>query len=294
MSTNLCGSCNLEISDSNYIQCEHFCKNKYHKKCACISEASFKILVTDANMMWRCNSCIVSRQIANDLFNKLDKLSAEILELKDQMNFLNKSLNTSPVNNSSKKHSTKSSSKNIKNDTNIPSAQCTQGTFMQSSSNSARDGSEEKTSLSSGINEENATNENKVTLSPEIALDRQKSRPTRKHIIGNSTSTLLEGVSVPKSKWLHLSYLGRNTSADSLTSFIAGVLDISPNLIKCTLLVKKGADTSDFSFINFKAAVPENCIDKIMDASIWPTGVRVREFIQFPKNDERAKPIISS
>ena len=81
---------------------------------------------------------------------------------------------------------------------------------------------------------------------------------------------------------------------DTLTSFIAGALGISPNRIKCNMLVKKDVDMSDFSFLDFKVLIPENYIEKIMHDSIWPVGVRVREFVEYPKNGQRMKPPILS
>lgn len=51
------------------------------------------------------------------------------------------------------------------------------------------------------------------------------------------------------------------------------------NVIVCKKLVHRNDDAENYSYLSFKLTVPDECFNFVMDPSIWPTGIVVKEFI---------------
>lgn len=108
-------------------------------------------------------------------------------------------------------------------------------------------------------------------------------------IIGSGgEDDVIHSVPVKSKKFVFVSRLNNSTTKEKLLSFIGKKLTTTTeDDIICWPLVKLGVNTNTLSFISFKIGVPERNYQDLLNASFWPDGVLVREFIQ--KNIDHSK-----
>lgn len=110
-------------------------------------------------------------------------------------------------------------------------------------------------------------------------------------VFGKGSASKIEGVTVSstklipaKTKTIFVSRLKPSTSCEEVLDHL-----VSSNLIanqsdaKCFKLVKSGRDLSELSFVSFKLVVPEESFELIIDPSVWPEKIAVREFVESPQ-----------
>lgn len=98
-------------------------------------------------------------------------------------------------------------------------------------------------------------------------------------ISGTNVDSTLKAVEVPI--FVHVSRFNTSTTEDELKSWISGKLALADDQsIKCWRLIPKGRELSTLEFVSFKIGVSKELKEKIMDPSVWPTGITVRPFEQ--------------
>lgn len=72
-----------------------------------------------------------------------------------------------------------------------------------------------------------------------------------------------------------------STKEDELCKYIRNGLhlDESDKSIRCNLLLPAGRKLEELDFVSFKVSVPESMYLSLFEPSLWPKGVKVREFM---------------
>lgn len=86
-----------------------------------------------------------------------------------------------------------------------------------------------------------------------------------------------------------ISQLHPTTTAVSVVDFVKNKLNLAPesNAVRATMLIQKGRNVSELDYISCKLSLTKDTYASIMNASIWPTGVTIRDFINYPRNNKR-------
>lgn len=108
-------------------------------------------------------------------------------------------------------------------------------------------------------------------------------------IIGSAESNEVLQVVEPR-KLLVASMLHPSTEPEQLESFLKEKLNISADSseIRINKLVPAGIDLAKLDYVSFKVSVPGHRFDELMLPSIWPRGVRIREFEVRPRKPRNA------
>ena len=83
--------------------------------------------------------------------------------------------------------------------------------------------------------------------------------------------------------WLYLSGLNPLLTDDDIQKIISRCLNTT-NPVVAVRLVRKGTDTSNFSYISYKIGLDPDLKNIALDPASWPTGMLFREFVDAPKN----------
>lgn len=81
-------------------------------------------------------------------------------------------------------------------------------------------------------------------------------------------------------KWLHVSRLKTDTTAEALQNFIRQKIGCSD--VICKPLCRTDTDPSSLAFVNFKLGLPSKFFTAALSPSTWPRGIKVREFSPNP------------
>lgn len=80
-------------------------------------------------------------------------------------------------------------------------------------------------------------------------------------------------------KAIWVSGLHSETTVDEINDFLLSNTEIIDNSqFQCHKLVKKDADLTKLSFVSFKISTNNELFEHLMDPSIWPKSISVREF----------------
>ncbi|XP_069480981.1 pygopus homolog 1 isoform X2 [Ambystoma mexicanum] len=61
----VCGICTDEVSgDQDALLCEALCHNWYHRICAGMSEAAYRLLTAEASAVWGCDTCMAKEDVS--------------------------------------------------------------------------------------------------------------------------------------------------------------------------------------------------------------------------------------
>lgn len=92
-------------------------------------------------------------------------------------------------------------------------------------------------------------------------------------------------VVVEPRKLLVASMFHPTTDSNHLTDFLKSKLAMSDDSTELRVhkLVAPGKDISELDYVSFKISVPGIRYDELLSSSIWPRGVRVREFENRPR-----------
>ncbi|XP_053968264.1 uncharacterized protein LOC128869683 [Anastrepha ludens] len=101
-------------------------------------------------------------------------------------------------------------------------------------------------------------------------------------VIGSNQNSELSVV--PNMKWLHISSFSNTVTAADIVDYVAKHAEIDRKFLSCYMLIKKDTLVKDFKKINFKLGVSEFSYDKLLNADIWPTNVKIRPFTFFQKD----------
>lgn len=86
-------------------------------------------------------------------------------------------------------------------------------------------------------------------------------------------------------KLLVASLFHPSTESDNLAAFLKGKLNLPCEsiVVRVHKLVPVGKDLTTLDYVSFKVDVPGNLFDVLLSPSMWPKGVRVREFEHRPR-----------
>lgn len=103
-------------------------------------------------------------------------------------------------------------------------------------------------------------------------------------VVGSDESNEILQVVAPR-KLLVASMLHPSTESEQLEVFLKGKLDVPTDSseIRVHKLVPAGKDLTQLDYVSFKVSVPGHRFEEFMAPSIWPKGVRVREFELRPR-----------
>lgn len=82
--TITCAGCREDIKrTSKYITCLGLCFERYHIKCAGVTENRYQSLAEKPNLSWRCNYCVHVKNIT--IVARMEKISSQIEKLNEIM-----------------------------------------------------------------------------------------------------------------------------------------------------------------------------------------------------------------
>lgn len=106
-------------------------------------------------------------------------------------------------------------------------------------------------------------------------------------LIGTNTSTELEVV--VQKKWVHLSSFKSTVSSEQIKDYVEKNTEFGKHHLECYKLVKKDVDISSLKKVNFKLGVSPCFYEEILNSKLWPTDIRVRPFVNFPRHTRPAE-----
>lgn len=109
-------------------------------------------------------------------------------------------------------------------------------------------------------------------LNKSVVRDNSGNKPGKRSQVAvyGSKCDLGDIKGVPRMGYVHVSKLDPETTADSVSRYLDQIV---PNC-KCEMLDSRFPEI----YSSFKVSVPLDDVDKIMNPSVWPTGVRLNRF----------------
>lgn len=112
---------------------------------------------------------------------------------------------------------------------------------------------------------------------PKVGTNANASRLAAVAVVKPAPKKPVEKPKFEKAVWV--SRLPPTTTEDDVREHIGTIQSVSSNFA-IHKLVKKDRPLSELNFISFKIAVDENDFAILVDPSVWPTGILVREFME--------------
>lgn len=281
----LCAKCYNSLK-TKYIEC-HICRAKYHLLCAMIDEKICEIFKSNKNIVFNCNDCI---NVSSDLLSHISSLSNEIRELKKpvvetttiiedvkelKLGFKELVKNLERQNNQQKLHLPKNANRNVIANQRTLANVVVGDTHCDDACSSVTSFSAAVSQVQSNTYDDTDNGESGFTTV------RSRKRKNRVIVVGKNDSNDLAVVA--KKKYLHISSFKPTVTADHVIDFIEKNTEIGKQHLECTRLVKKDTDISTLKHVNFKLGVSQCFYNDIVKSSLWPTDIRIRPFVFFPK-----------
>lgn len=301
----LCAKCFKSLK-SQYIVC-HICRAKFHHICARVEEKFCEMFSNNKNIVFNCDDC---RNVSSNMVEHISSLTNEVRELKHSI------MNTQTICEDLKilklKFDDLVSNLGVKK-TKLPKKQQTSehlnnnnAVGISAAGDSVNSATAETTALnsqhflsaassvsslptvaSSVLNGPNTFEDNTQPVQKANDWVRvQRRRRNRQPVIhGSNISDELEVVA--QKKWVHLSSFKSNVTSDQIISYVEQHTEFGKEHMDCYKLVKKDTDVNLLKKVNFKLGISPCFYDEILNSKLWPTGIRVRPFVNFPR---MAKP----
>lgn len=112
----------------------------------------------------------------------------------------------------------------------------------------------------------------------------RSAQKTNSVVIGSAVENSDLQVVEPR-KLLVASLFHPSTESDNLAVFLKTKLKIASDstVVRVHKLVPAGKDLSTLDYVSFKVDVPGNLFNELLSPSMWPKGIRVREFEHRPR-----------
>ncbi|XP_031637005.1 uncharacterized protein LOC116349613 [Contarinia nasturtii] len=115
-----------------------------------------------------------------------------------------------------------------------------------------------------------------ATSNPNKNLNSKVANGDFGHRVGHTINSKLY-----ETKTVYISPFRPDTTVDDITDHLKSHQCYSVvGDLKVIKLVSQNKDTRKLSFVSFKIEVPNHYFDIIMDSSIWPPGVKAKEFVE--------------
>lgn len=246
---SICGVCfgSIVIDDVSVVNCYGPCGKKFHTSCINLKKAIVTFLKSCPNLQWYCDGCLPS---------SLNAVMQKITDCTDAVNKMTAAL--LPI--------TQSIALNVpKPDKKLTPALA--AIFRQAPSRE--------------VTPKRSRTEMEESSSKFISK--------QKLIFGTKDAQIGEPISLPDTrrpqpqpnlnmKSIFVSRLHPRTSCEEIINYLLSIqIDVTAEF-KCTKLVKLDQNLDGLRFVSFKLTVPATCFKALVDPSIWPKSVAVREF----------------
>lgn len=239
MSSEICIVCSdQQHPKEQKVKCFGPCDSFYHLSCGGLKKGDFNALMGCDNLLWFCNNCL-----------ELVKSELEMKATVNKIKMLTESLKTTidPLDRVVKMAS---------------DAKLQEKKAMETPSSLRSDARQtaRKRQRTDGSNE-----------TPVISGSAKLTFGTK-----DGSSTLQPGTVY---RDIYISRLSPETTVDDVINYIKNSKEEFKELeIRCKLLVPNGKNAQDLDFISFKVSVQDKDFQSVVDPSIWPNYVLVREF----------------
>lgn len=265
-----CGTCNTLITAvPDSITCDGLCQRSFHMRCANINRALLKQIAESTNIHYFCDAC--KAFTFRGISGQLTDLKDSIAKLYDAMSLI--TVKTDELTTTAAKLS------DVVADNTVTANKLAN----TSSPSMARAWPE--------LREVASAKKRRMISSPS---SRQPSMNTTTQpnniVVGTCDSNEdVDLKSVEPRRLVVVSQLHPTTTADSMIIFTNKKLNLPPDSksIRATMLIQKGRDVSEMDFVSCKLSIPQSSYAPLMNASIWPAGVTIRDFVNLPRRNGR-------
>lgn len=217
--------------------------------CAGIKKPVFDIISIIPNFSWRCCECIdfykINIQKSDQVMNSIASIAATLNVLKDTSSVMNNKLEKiiKPIRLQSPS-TVKSNKKQIELDARVTRSMQNQNIITAAD-----------------------------TVTP-ITQPLSNSTESAKIIIGSgSIDSALR--TVEPVKWIFVSRLCKDVKDDDVISYIKSKFEIDKPVLN------RMNRNDDRDYVSFKIGVPVNKLEQLLDSSLWPPGVLIKEFLTY-------------
>ncbi|XP_037051995.1 uncharacterized protein LOC119085652 [Bradysia coprophila] len=255
-----CKTCSDEISSAEFIKCYGTCTNTFHSKCVSISKTLLNALGANPNIRWYCYDCNLNNPITssmNEMKESIGQLSNSLSN--DLSNFLRAM--TTCVTESLSAIATRS-------------APTLSNLHSQSSHQMFGNGS--TTAANSNATTTNATSKrrrghNSISNPAKIQCNNNRSaKPVAPPV------TVLDAHA---RKSIVVSNIAPDTDVATLSNYLRSKLKSSNDQVRVVTLIPPSIKPEDLKFMQFRVSFPAGMYSAVSSPSIWPSAVRIRDFI---------------
>lgn len=245
-----CKTCGDEILSSEFIKCNGACANVFHSKCVSIGKALLNALGGNPNIRWYCHDCHINDSnivsSVNEIKNSISQLSGSLSS--DLGKFLcSMSDMTKCVSDSLKSLSAAKDGNNVDPTASISSKRRRDDAFPTNPMKFRRVTSRSTHTSSIASNAEHGYNNN------------------------NPSSTNRSSIVV--------SNIAPDITIETLTKFLVSKLKTDNDSVRITTLMPRSIKATDVKFMQYRISFPDSVYNFIRDQSLWPVGVRIRDFV---------------
>lgn len=260
----LCGKCEGEILNSDFIKCYGSCGYHYHAKCVSLNKTTLNAVTSCANIYWYCHSCNDKKIDPND----------STTNIKEDMNLMMKSLSECLLNGFAMMTekivdniSSRMPSQNVQNVNNV--------NHSAESSNKRRRNDADDDNVSQlatrkkfifGTNDKNSV------------LAVANVSPQTSRLVGSSSQ------SREPRKSIVISNISKNITENHIIDYLADELKIDKENIRVTPLAPAGKNLNDLTYMQYRVSTQASMYPRTISADTWPKGVRVRDFVLTKRN----------
>lgn len=253
-----CKTCNEEILSSEFIKCGGICSDSFHSKCVGVNKTLLNALGGNPNIRWFCHDCNSNNS----------NIASSIKEMKDSFGQLSGSLSSDL-------------SRFFKSMSEM--TECVVNSLKSiSGSNIYNNGSDH-------VNPLKRRREDSHESIP-IALRRTYSQSLN---MGNNSPTSIQTSSLNNATVSRKSIVVSNIAPDidikDLSKFLVSKLNLTEDDIRITSLMPRSLKPEEINYMQYRVSVPVSSYDAIKSNSIWPVGVRIRDFV-FKQNTNSLRP----
>lgn len=248
-----CKTCSEEIMSSDFIKCYGTCASVFHSKCVSIGKTLLNALGSNPNIRWFCHDCHVND---SNIASSMNEIKGSIEQISSSLaSDLAKFVNSMSVMTKCVTDSFKSMSNSNMNDM-----------YMGNSSKRRRD-------------EPQASNPGKFRrIVSQSSMESSSQQRVLTHQGVNSDFSQ-RNESSEKRKSIVVSNIAPGITTDELAEFVASKLKIGKENIRVTTLMPRSVKIDEARFLQFRISVPDTAYNSIKSHTLWPSGVRIRDFV---------------
>lgn len=265
-----CKTCAEEILNSDFVKCHGHCADAFHSKCVALSKTLLNALGSNPNIRWYCHNCNESSSIANSLTEMKESFGQMSGSLSQDLGVLIRSM-----------------------------SELTNCFTKSISSSQAKPRECQSTDV---VNR--ALHAKSMVSFPSTAVRAVKRRrgqssqpnPAKIHCnddrLSSLKATTAARIESSDKRCIVVSNIAPDTDVHVLTKFLCSKLMATVDQVKVASIVPQSIKRDDLKFNQFKVSIPTEMYDTAMSPSIWPYGVKLRDFVfkQYKDKPSRTRP----